>query len=350
MKEKSAQVSERVELSTYGNRKNNINLLRFIAASLVIYYHMDFLLGKQGYVIMGQGLGAIAVNIFFLLSGYLIASSWKHSNSFVSYFIRRTARIFPALVIVVFFSVFCIGPLFTSLSLSEYYSNQETWNYLKVILFFPIDRLPGVFEGLPCDSAINGSLWTLRYEFAFYLIVPFVYKLLDYFGETRRVVIFGMLIFLICGYFISSTFDFAISEFCKEGFRLATYFFMGCVVYEFNLIKYLNAQYSVLAVLFMLVFAREEGPLCLLLMIAATTVFVFSFAFASQPKFAKCFEKNDFSYGIYIWAFPIQQIVVQLGGGLSRILFNLCACFFCNYAFLRNVFLVFDRKTLHVMG
>ena len=71
------------------SRDNNINFLRFIAASLVIWFHMASLLAIPEPYIMGQGLGPIAVNIFFVLSGYLIAKSWTRSSSFGSYLIRR---------------------------------------------------------------------------------------------------------------------------------------------------------------------------------------------------------------------------------------------------------------------
>ncbi len=302
----------------YGSRANNINLLRFIAASAVIYYHMDILLGNPGYMIMGEGLGGIAVNVFFVLSGYLIASSWVHSNSFPSYLIRRAARIFPGLIIVVLVTVFVIGPIFTTLSMGDYFSDSGTWAYLKNILLSAVSRLPGVFEQLPYPSVVNGSLWTLRYEFAMYLLVPVVYTVLRRCGSARKAVVVGLLVFLSLGYCLTSGFGLAAPGTCVNGFRLAAYFFVGCAVYEFGLFKYFDVQYSVLALLFMLIFAREDGGLCPLLMLVATTVFVFGFALAPQPRFSKCFSKNDFSYGMYIWACPIQQILVQLGGGSSQ--------------------------------
>ncbi len=299
----------------YGSRANNINLLRFIAAALVIYYHMALLLGKSDYQILDHGLGAIAVNVFFLLSGWLIASSWTHSASFVSYLIRRIARIFPALIVVTLATVFIIGPLFTTLSLVDYFAAPGTWIYLKTALLYRPLPLPGVFESLPYPSAVNGSLWTIRYEFAMYLLVPFVYFLLGRFARARKAIALALFAFLALGHCLISGLGLAAPLICAQGFRLATYFFAGCIVYEFGLLKYFDVQYSVLALLFMLVFAQEEGFLCVPLMVVATMVFVFGFSLAPNPRFARCFSKNDFSYGIYIWAFPIQQVLVQLGGG-----------------------------------
>lgn len=302
----------------YGDRSNNIDLLRFIAASLVLYSHMGALLGKSGYTIMGQDLGYIAVNVFFLLSGYLIACSWTHSTGFVSYLIRRVARIFPALVVVTLATVLLVGPLFTALSMVDYFTNPQTWGYLKVILLASPRGLPGVFENLPYPLAVNGSLWTLRYEFAMYLLVPLAYFLLHRLGGARKSVAFCLLALLVLGYCLTSYFAAEVPEICRHGIRLATYFFAGSVVYEFDIASYIDIQYSALALLFMLVFAREGGLPCILLMFVATTVFVFGFALAPQPRFAKCFSKNDFSYGLYIWAFPVQQALVQLGGGSAQ--------------------------------
>lgn len=306
------------ETLIHGSKANNINLLRFIAASVVIYYHMDFLLGKPIYTIMGQGLGALAVNVFFILSGYLIASSWTHSSSFMSYLIRRMSRIFPALIVVVLFSLLIIGPIFTSLTINEYFANPETWKYLMVIFLFPTNSLPGVFENLPYPSAINGSLWTLRYEFAMYLLVPLAYSFLGLFGQARKAATIGSLLLLVFGYFITSNGFVCAPELLVVSLRLATYFFTGCTVYEFSLTNYTDAQYSIIAILFVLIFAREEGAFWSLILIFATAVFVFGFSFAPEPRFSKCFSKNDFSYGIYIWAFPVQQILVQLGKGSSQ--------------------------------
>ena len=301
----------------YGSRANNINLVRFIAASVVIYYHMAILLGHSDYTVMGQGLGAIAVNVFFVLSGYLIAGSWTHSSGFVSYLIRRAARIFPALIVVVMATVFVIGPIFTDLSIRDYFSDPRTWKYLSVILMSSVENvLPGVFDGLPYPSAVNGSLWTLRYEFLMYLVVPFAYFLLNRLGGVvRKPVTYALLVVLIAGYCLNSAGVLRLPDAGAAGLRLGAYFFTGCVVYEYSLARHFDVQYSVLALFFVLVFAQEEGPLCPLLMLVATTVFVFGFALVPQPRFARCFSKNDFSYGVYIWAFPIQQAIVQVGGG-----------------------------------
>ena len=334
----------------YGSRANNINLLRFIAASMVIYYHMAVLLGQPSTSVFGQGLGIIAVNIFFILSGFLIATSWTHSSSFLSYLIRRIARIFPALTVVVVTTAFVVGPAFTSLGIADYYANFGTWKYLSLIVMAPIEgTLPGVFENLPYPGAVNGSLWTLRYEFLMYLLVPLLYMGLSRLDEKKRKIAFaGLLICLVGAHFLCEAGIVSIPKAVARFFRLAAYFFIGVVVYEFDLSGRFNIQYSALAIFVALIFADVTGPATVLPMMLVVVVFTIGFSFAPQPKFACCFSKNDFSYGIYIWAFPVQQALVQIEGGvikrLRAALFSNSLCYHFG-AFDRN--LVFSRKAVY---
>lgn len=306
-----------VRRATYGSRENNVNILRFVAASTVIYYHMAVFLGYGEIMVLGRPLGYVAVDIFFILSGYLIASSWTHSTSFASYLVRRVARIFPALIVVVLVTTFVIGPAFTTLSVSEYFSNPGTWKYLSLIVLAPIDNvLPGVFVDNPYPAAVNGSLWTLRYEFLMYLVLPLAYRLLGGARGVRKPVAMALLVILIVMHWLTTGGVVMAPAVVVNGSRLAAYFFIGVVVYEFGLIGRFNVQYSVLALLLMVIFHDEAGPLCPLVMLVLVTVFTTGFCFVPDPKFARCFSKNDFSYGIYIWAFPIQQALVQLGAGV----------------------------------
>lgn len=316
----NAAVKQHQGAPKYGSRANNINLLRFIAASMVIYFHMGILLGQPEITVMGVGIGGIAVNIFFILSGYLIASSWAHSTSFKSYVIRRAARIFPALIVVVLVTTFVIGPLFTSLAPGAYFASTGTWKYLSLIFLAPISNvLPGVFETLPFPGAVNGSLWTLRYEFLMYLLVPLLYFLLGKVGKKqRKPLLIAFVVFLAAGHCLIASGLLHAPEAVEKGFRLGAYFFIGTALYELGLIRFFDPQYSLLALFLALIFCHEGGPICPLLMMVVTVVFTIGFSFAPQPKFARCFSKNDFSYGIYIWAFPIQQALVQIGGGSSQ--------------------------------
>jgi len=113
-------------------RENNFDFLRFFAASLVLLVHSYPLTGRQpeepielltGY----ENGGSFAVSIFFVISGYLITSSWLSSSSPTSFLIKRALRILPALALAVLLSVFIIGPLVTTESPGDYFASSTTW-------------------------------------------------------------------------------------------------------------------------------------------------------------------------------------------------------------------------------
>ena len=156
----------------WGSGNNNFNLIRLIAAWLVIYGHAWAITGSGGGDLIAQltGIkfaGAVAVDMFFVISGFLIAASLER-NSARAYLAGRALRILPALLVCVAMSVFVLGPLVTTAT--DYWRHPDTWRYLWVngSLWSNTYFLPGVFEGNP-NHAVNGSLWTLPIEARLYL-------------------------------------------------------------------------------------------------------------------------------------------------------------------------------------
>ena len=100
-------------------------------------------------------------------------------------------------------------------------------------------------------------------------------------------------------------------------FRLFAYYMAGVAVLELGLDKYCDSQFAVVALLVIIVFRDQVGIFSSLIMFVCVCTFTLGFSLTSNPRFAPCFKKNDYSYGIYIYAFPIQQCVVWLGGASS---------------------------------
>lgn len=152
--------------------RNNFNLIRLVAAWLVIYGHAWAITGSGTGDLVAQltlirFAGAVAVDMFFVISGFLIAASLER-NSVRAYLASRALRILPALVTCVVLSVFVLGPLLTTAP--DYWRHPDTWRYLWVngSLWSNTFFLPGVFTGLP-NPAVNGSLWTLPIEARLYV-------------------------------------------------------------------------------------------------------------------------------------------------------------------------------------
>lgn len=295
-------------------KRNNFNILRFFAAILVIVGHMYHLLGLPVLTLGGQAVSTIGVEIFFLISGYLITQSYIRDSNALRYGMRRIFRIIPGLAFLSILTAFVFGPLLTSLDSKAYFSNPNTMLYLKNILLYPVYCLPGVFENNIYPNAVNGSLWTLPVEVSMYIILPVVLYLGTKIGHKRVVLSSAAALVLIChlivnGYHPNVRIIFYGTS-LADALTLAPFFFVGALFSLPEIKKLLNIQLaSVLMIGVMVVqvsYINTE-----ILMLIALSYFVFSFALSQKPFFAKCFSKNDYSYGIYLYAFLIQQILTS---------------------------------------
>lgn len=293
------------------SRHNNINALRFIAASMVIYSHMNAILGFAEPAIMGYSMGAIAVYIFFILSGFLIANSWKRDPCLLRYLIRRIMRIFPGLLVVVTLTVFVLGPILTDVPIDSYFADIRTWEYLKNCLLQTVLSLPGVFEENPFPSVVNGSLWTLPWEFLAYLLLPILLLLVRKLGRCALILVYAI---ASCGYILSYIVVMPIPHCVADCLHLAFFFISGVVVSEFQILQKINVQWGFAALLFALIFHTENGIVWIAANALIIVVCTITFALSEKPIFGSLFSKNDFSYGIYIYAFPIQQTLVMVLG------------------------------------
>ncbi len=175
------------------SRDNNFNLIRFIAASLVLFSHSFALSIGTGDAeplrqTIGLTWGVIAVDIFFITSGFLITRSYLSKRSLASFILARLLRIYPALIVAMFFCAFVIGLISTSFSTKEYLASFDTYSFFfknSTLIFGLETRLPGVFSNVPYKGAVNGSLWTLPYEIFMYSLLAIAIGLLGYITQYK---------------------------------------------------------------------------------------------------------------------------------------------------------------------
>lgn len=297
------------------SRSNNFNVIRFVAAIMVIYGHMSAIMGLPVFNIYNQAVSTIGVKIFFIISGYLITKSFLKDSNFFRYMVRRCFRIFPGLIAVVLFAIFIVGPKMTQLSITDYFTNPYTWQYLKNIILYPIYSLPGVFAGYTYPNAINGSLWSLPVEFAMYLILPLLVVFFKKIKFLKQGIFVTAVLFLIIDYIHIAYFNSARivvwGNNLPDWLSLIPFFFIGSFMSFKEFKRFFNLQLAtallVCGSLISLNYAKAEVLLAIVL-----PYFVLSFALCEKPLFANWFSKCDFSYGLYLYGFIVQQILFAI--------------------------------------
>lgn len=295
-------------------KDNNLDFLRFIAAAMVIFCHaFPLSYGKGGadpFFLFSKhqmNSGGFAVSIFFLYGGFLISGSTVRSKTAKRYFASRCFRIFPALIFVTFTLTFIVGPLITSLNLKEYFTSFATYKYLLNSILIIQHDLPGVFASNPYGPTVNGPLWTLPIEFLCYILCFIAYKL--GFFERRRFPASVPLVVAACiGILYAGNF----SETIVTEIRPAILFYIGvgCYIYRDKII--LNKYIAVVLGVVMVIFARFG--LINLAMLLCFPYCMLSAAYATRRKLSRFAKHGEFSYGIYLWGWPVQQIIVSIAG------------------------------------
>ena len=187
---------------------NNFTILRLVAALSVLFGHAYILSNgvNQGEDFIsnflvkhyGESLPSLAVDIFFVISGYLIVASYTKHNNLYKYFKARILRIYPALFAAVLFSII-IGAFCTNLPVLEYFTNPEVMEFLRINTFALNTikfNLPGVFIHNPYPISVNGSLWTLAIELKLYIGVSILGML--WLLKKNNFNIFFLILFAAC--------------------------------------------------------------------------------------------------------------------------------------------------------
>lgn len=309
-------LSERDDRSSFANleRENLFDLLRFIAATMVIYSHSFPLLGLQKDPLAAAGgvpLGTLGVSLFFVLSGFLICRSWLNKPSITAYSAARCLRIFPALVFSLLLCVFVVGPLGTAQPLPQYFKSAQTYDFLNNLFLFPIRYdLPGVFLNNPL-KAVNGSLWSLPVEFMMYGVILGLglTKILN--RRALLLTVTGAL--AICDLLWFSQPQFAsrveLTVLVGPSINMALFFLIGSCFYSYRTeIRRDWRLAAAAALLWFLSFGTPNLRLVEYLTLPYLFFFIASLPAVSLRHFARY---GDFSYGLYVFAFPVQQCFVH---------------------------------------
>lgn len=280
-------------------RSNSLNALRLALALLVLVAHAGEL---GGYGLQTKPLGPWAVAGFFCISGYLIAASRARARSVGDFFARRVVRIYPAFLVVLVVVGFGFAPLASSFLNAGPWSPGAGAQYVlrNAGLWMAQPAIPGMLEDVPYPGVWNGSLWTLAFEFACYVVTGLVGCLAARWGTRVTIVLWvgAMTVSLLAGVGLIAVAGTLATLATLLGFYLAgTVLFLGRDHVPLHPILLVAAGAIVAAVAATGVPTVLAGPAMAYAMLALGILL-------PLPRVG---ARNDISYGIYIYAFPVQQ-------------------------------------------
>lgn len=284
-------------------KENHFDLLRFMAATLVLVSHSFPLTSgnphSEPLSILTNGgmtLGRVAVLIFFVVSGFLIAGSWDNRKVLSRFLSARILRIYPGLAGVLLLSVL-VGALITA-DRAAYWSTAVPYFFKNLTLYRGQDALAGVFQANPIGPVVNGSLWTLCHEFICYLVVAAIGMA----GKLNKPYVLALWL----GALALAVIDPFTHYFLRPFFPLLSWFAAGMLVYVYRDLV-LPSWICWLAVLVAAVCIWLGIDLVFISPLLAYALIRLVYLDGPLSHFAKY---GDFSYGMYIFAFPVQQFMV----------------------------------------
>lgn len=293
-------------------RDNNFNLIRILAASGVLVSHA-YPISWGGRapqplenLLHGLTLGTVCVWIFFAISGFFITRSFDRQSSVVSFLTARILRLFPALATVLVVTILVAGFVLTDADPSVFWAATGEYFARNMLLFDLKYDLPGVFESNPGGAGINGSLWSLSYEVTCYIGV-FICGLLGLLKSRK--VFAGITLLFLCIY--AATMALQLNPRIEQLAELGLTFLTGMVFYIWR--DKIPLSWGVLAGVTAVTVAAWFTPLFMPVFAVSLSYAVFFAGYAKVPLLLNYNRLGDYSYGVYIYAFPIQQLVAQSG-------------------------------------
>lgn len=299
--------AESLSLATrFSSRHNSLNAIRLILAATVIVSH-SWPLGGYGHdpQIGDQNLGAWAVAGFFTISGYLITASRQNSRSLVDFATKRFLRIVPGFIVVLVVTAFAFAPLSALLTGQTYrWSGGVSYVFHNIGLVITQPGIPGTLSDVPFPLRWNGALWTIVFEVLCYIAIAVLVSIVP-----KRLLSGTLLVLFLLGTTATTmhlVFDLGNDgHYLIRGVRLMTFFLAGALLYtarhRIPLTGLLAAGAAALlaASMFLGVFQIVAGlPMAYLMMYLAVRL-----------PLSRIGSRNDVSYGLYIYGFPVQQLL-----------------------------------------
>ena len=312
-------------------RRNNFDFLRFFFASLVIFSHSYVLLNPDGNATepgarltsMKMDFGSLAVAGFFAISGFLITQSWQRTDRLTDYLKKRALRIYPGWIAALLFGVFIAAPFLRPHHRLE--MGLGTLDYLSQLALYHIGvSLDGLDKSLPGVGGVNSSTWTIPFEVLCYLLVALL-GLLGLFRRRAAILLPALALLIYCAlpkhtqFFPFGPLGPSINGLQVPYFGnlrtlpiLTVYFLSGMMYYLFRE-RIPHSPWLLGGSLLLLGLSLWHLPLAPFFFVILPTFgfyALFYLAFLPLGRLYAFAKHGDLSYGIYLYAFPIQRLLI----------------------------------------
>lgn len=248
------------------------------------------------------------VPMFFALSGFLVMGSAMRIRATSTFLAHRSLRIFPALAVEISLSALVLGAVLTTLPLGAYFAHEGTLRYFGNIVGRISYFLPGVFEGNPRQGFVNMSLWTLPAEFYCYLLMAGAMLTRLVYNRTLYSIVLAAITLGLA--FENHRSGMSVPTYGPYHTHVIVYYFLAGVMF-YHWKDYIPARLS---------FFLLSIPLCYVLLKYDALIYAAPFALIYAtlfigllplPKIA-LISSGDYSYGIYLYGFPITQALIAI--------------------------------------
>jgi peptidoglycan/LPS O-acetylase OafA/YrhL len=298
---------------------NNFGTLRLLFAALVILSHAPELVdGHRGRELLTQAFGTLsfgelAVDGFFLVSGYLITASYRAKHSFCDYVRRRALRIYPGFIAASLVCIAVVAPL----GGGDVAAVAPLAILMRLALLL-MPEVPGAFAGLPYPL-LNGSMWTIPCEFGCYLLLGLVGSARAFRRRGRYLALLASLAGLLVLRWLYLPIGLPGDRLgpLSEMIRLGFVFCCGGAFQLFGDRIAYTGRGAWLAALLLLPLMFSP-PLAEPAFAILGGYLVFWFTFAVRPNaLSRATAQVDPSYGLYLYAWPVQNLLVARLPGIS---------------------------------
>jgi len=332
----------RLDAQTFGDRllaadsrASGFDYMRISLALLVLVFNAATILYGQGFADqMWRGplhpFIAIIGPMFFSLSGFLIAGSLNRCKSIVEFIGLRILRLVPALLVAVLLIALLLGPIFTTLHLGMYFTDLRVYEYLLNLFGALHLELPGVFATNSFAGVVNMQLWVLPREVKCYVLVALM-SIIGVSRPSRQLMMFFVLLHIIAAaYFLSVNTHIHDAPTSFSGYLLLLCFVDGVSMYVFRRSIASNALlFAGAATLSIVLLTVPGGTWFASMPVTYVTVYLG----LRNPRRSRVLLSGDYSYGVFLYGFPVQQAVVAAMPSFGHFYLSVAIGLPCTLAF-----------------